>query len=169
VLNHGIGGNRLLSDGLGPNGLARLDRDVIAQPGVRYLVVLLGINDIGARGAGEGGQLIPGAEHLILAYEQIVERARAHGIRVYGATLLPCEGYAPYFSAGNEAVRQAVNAWIRTGGRFDGVIDFDAALRDPQRPARLRPAADGGDHLHPGPTGYRMMGDAVDLRLFFRH
>jgi lysophospholipase L1-like esterase len=158
VLNQGLGGNRLLGDGLGPNALAGLDRDVIAPAGVRYLVVLIGINDVG-NGAG--------AEELIGGYEQIIERARAHGIRVYGATLLPCEGYAPDFSADKEAVRQTVNAWIRTAGRFDGVIDFDAALRDPGRPARLLPAADSGDHLHPGPEGYRRMGQAVDWRRFF--
>jgi lysophospholipase L1-like esterase len=170
VLNQGIGGNRLLGDGLGQNGLARLDRDVLAQAGVRYLVVLLGINDIGTRAAAaERGDPVPGAEQLIQGYEQIIERAHTHGVRVYGATLLPCGGHPTYFSAEGEAVRQAVNAWIRGGGRFDGVIDFDAALRDAQQPARLAPAADGGDHLHPGPTGHRMMGQAVDLRLFFRH
>jgi lysophospholipase L1-like esterase len=170
VLNQGIGGNRLLRDGLGQNALARLDRDVLAQTGVRYLIVLLGINDIGTRVAAQArGEPFATAADLTAAYDQIILRAHAHGIRVYGATLLPFEGSAAYYTQDGEADRQAVNAWIRNGGRFDGVIDFDAALRDPARPARLRPEADGGDHLHPGPGGYRMMGEAVDLRLFFRH
>jgi lysophospholipase L1-like esterase len=167
VVNHGIGGNRLLRDGLGPNALARLDRDVLAQPGVRWLIVLEGINDIGTRvGAREKGERAATADDIIGAYEQIVTRAHAHGIRVYGATLLPFEGAANYFTADGEADRQRINAWIRTGGRFDAVIDFDAATRDPERPSRLSAAVDGGDHLHPSAAGYRIMADAIDLGLF---
>jgi lysophospholipase L1-like esterase len=167
VLNQGIGGNRLLRDGLGQNALARLDRDVLAQTAVRYLVVLLGVNDIGtAVGARARGEPAATADDIVFACEQILARAHAHGIRVYGATILPFEGFAQYFTPEAEADRQKVNAWIRTSGRFDGVIDFDAAMRDPAQPSRLRAEADGGDHLHPGAAGYRIMGDAVDLALF---
>ena len=157
VLNQGLGGNRLLNDGLGPNSLARLDRDVLAQPGVRWLVVLEGINDLGTRSAT--------ARDLIGAYEQIIRRAHARGIKTYGATILPCEG-SFYFKPELEAARQEVNAWIRGSGRFDAVIDFDAATRDPQQPSRLSAAADGGDHLHPGPEGYQTMAGVVNLKLF---
>jgi lysophospholipase L1-like esterase len=157
VLNQGLGGNRLLNDGLGPNVLARLDRDVLAQPGVRWLIVLEGINDLGTRSAT--------ARDVIGAYEQIIRRAHARGIKVYGATILPCEG-SFYFNPQLEAARQEVNAWVRGSGRFDAVIDFDAATRDPQKPSRLSAATDGGDHLHPGPDGYEIMAGAVDLKLF---
>lgn len=157
VLNQGLGGNRVRNDGLGPNALARLDRDVLAQPGARWLIVLEGINDLGTRSST--------ARDLIAAYEQIIERAHARGIRVYGATLLPCEG-SFYFNPGLEAARQEINAWIRESGRFDAVIDFDAATRDPRKPSRLSTAADGGDHLHPGPEGYRIMAGAIDPKLF---
>jgi lysophospholipase L1-like esterase len=167
VVNHGIGGNRLLRDGLGPNALARLDRDVLALPGVRWLIVLEGINDIGTRVAARAkGEPWATAEDIIAAYEQIIDRARARGIRVYGATILPFEGATNYFTPDGEADRQKVNGWIRTSGRFDGVIDFDAATRDPQAPLRLAPAVDGGDHLHPSAAGYRAMADAIDLGLF---
>jgi lysophospholipase L1-like esterase len=171
VLNAGIGGNRLLRDGLGPNALARLDRDVLAQAGVRWLVVLEGINDIGrAAGARATGGPAATADDIIGAYAQIIERARAHGIRVYGATIMPFEGftYAGYYTPEGEADRRRVNEWIRTSGRFDGVIDFDAATRDPAQPSRLSPAVDGGDHLHPSAAGYRIMGEAIDLKLFAR-
>ena len=171
VLNAGLGGNRLLRDGLGPNALARLDRDVLARPGVRWLVVLEGINDIGtAAGARAKGEPAATADDIIAAYMQIIERARSHGIRVYGATIMPFEGftYAGYYTADAEADRQRVNSWIRTSGRFDGVIDFDAATRDGANPLRLSPAVDGGDHLHPSAAGYRIMGEAIDLKLFTR-
>jgi lysophospholipase L1-like esterase len=159
VLNQGLGGNRVLNDGLGPSALARLDRDVLAQPGVRWLIVLEGINDLGTRSAT--------ARDLIGAYDQIIERAHARGIKVYGVTILPCEG-SSYFNARLEAARQEVNAWVRGSGHFDAIIDFDAASRDPKNPSRLAAAADGGDHLHPGPEGYRIMADAVDLELFVK-
>jgi lysophospholipase L1-like esterase len=169
VLNQGIGGNRLLHDGLGPNALARLDRDILAQPGVRWVVVLEGINDIGTGPSLRAkGEPAPTADDIIFAYEQIIERARGHGLLIYGATIMPFEGftYMDYYSPEREADRQRVNAWIRTSGRFDGVIDFDAATRDPERASRLSAAVDGGDHLHPSANGYRIMADAIDLRLF---
>jgi lysophospholipase L1-like esterase len=171
VLNAGIGGNRLLRDGLGPSALARLDRDVLAQPGARWLIVLEGINDIGtASGARAKGEPGATADDIIAAYGQIIDRARAKGLRVYGATIMPFEGftYAGYYTSEAEADRQRVNGWIRTSGRFDAVIDFDAVTRDPAQPARLSPAVDGGDHLHPSAAGYRIMGEAVDLKLFTR-
>ncbi len=157
VLNLGLGGNRILNDGLGPNALARLDRDALAQPGVRWLIVLEGINDLGTRSAT--------ARDLIAAYDQIIIRCHARGIRVYAGTILPC-GNSFYFNPGLEAARQEVNAWIRNSGRFDAVIDFDAATRDPQKPPNLSAAVDGGDHLHPGPEGYRIMAGSIDQRLF---
>jgi lysophospholipase L1-like esterase len=158
VLNQGIGGNCLLHCGLGPNALARFDRDVLAQSGVHWLIVLEGINDLGARTPATAAQLIAG-------YRQLIARAHAHGIRVYGATILPV-GESFYFTPQLEATRQAVNQWIRHGGEFDAVIDMDLALRDPRRPDHLVAAADSGDHLHPANPGYQMMADAVDLRLF---
>jgi lysophospholipase L1-like esterase len=169
VLNAGIGGNRLLRDGLGPNALARLDRDVLAQPGVRWLIVLEGINDIGTRkSAREKGEAWASGDELIAADAQIVARAHARGIRVYGATITPYEGADFYFTPDGEADRVKVNDWIRTSGAFDAVIDFDAAVRDPKSPSRLSAAADSGDHLHPSPAGYRIMADAVDLELLSR-
>jgi lysophospholipase L1-like esterase len=167
VLNDGIGGNRLLRDSLGPNALARFDRDVLAQPGVRWLIVLEGINDIGTRVSAKAkGESAATADDLIGAYEQIIARAHARDIRVYGATVLPFEGAANYFTPDGEADRRKVNDWIRTSGGFDGVIDFDAVTRDPERPSRLSPTVDGGDHLHPSPAGYRIMADTIDLALF---
>jgi lysophospholipase L1-like esterase len=166
VLNQGIGGNRLVHDGLGPNALARLDRDVLSQSGVRWLIVLEGINDLGTRaGAQANGEQAATAQDVIAAYEQIVLRAHARDIRVYGATILPYDG-AGYFTADGEADRQAINTWIRSSGVFDAVIDFDAATRDAEHLSRLRPAADSGDHLHPADAGYKIMADAIDLALF---
>jgi lysophospholipase L1-like esterase len=174
VLNEGIGGNRLLLDALGPNALARFDRDVLAPPGVRYVIVMEGINDIGTfalQGGQQGSQ--PQSAHdalvqrIIGAYEQMILRAHAHGILVLGATLTPFAGSA-YYKPGpqSEADREAVNQWIRTPGHFDAVIDFDKALRDPQRPEQLLPAYDSGDHLHPSPAGYRAMAATVPLADF---
>ena len=166
MLNVGIGGNRILHDGAGQNALARLDRDVLAQSGVRYLIILEGINDIGnSARAKERGEEPVHASDLIGAFEQIVARAHAHNVLVYGATILPFEG-AGYFSQAGEADRQAVNKWIRTSGKLDGVVDLDAATRDAQNTSHLVKAADGGDHLHPTDEGYRMMGNAIDLKLF---
>ncbi|GGP86456.1 SGNH/GDSL hydrolase family protein [Saccharothrix coeruleofusca] len=167
LLNQGAGGNRVLNDGLGPNALARLDRDVLAQSGARWLVVFEGVNDIGTAPATAEAQRKV-AEDLIAAYDQIVVRAHAQDIRVYGATLTPFGGNTNYDDpeGHRESARQAVNTWIRTSGRFDAVIDFDAATRDPARPRDLLPAYDDGDHLHLNPTGYRALADAVPLNLF---
>lgn len=170
VSNQGIGGNHLLTDGLGPNALARFDRDVLAQAGVRWLIVFEGVNDLG--GLARTGE-VSQAEHttrtrrVIAAYEQIVDRAHAHGIRVIGATITPYVGSDYYHpSPLSEADRQAVNEWIRAPGHFDAVIDFDAVVRDPRQPDRLRPAYDCGDHLHPSPAGYKAMGESIPLTLF---
>ena len=170
VSNQGIGGNHLLIDGLGPNALARFDRDVLAPAGVRWVIVFEGVNDLG--GLARTGE-VPAADHanlvdrLISAYQQLVERAHAHGLRVYGATITPYAG-SDYYHPGplSEADRQAVNAWIRTPGHFDALIDFDAVIRDPQHPDRLLPAYDCGDHLHPFVNGYKAMGQAIPLTLF---
>jgi lysophospholipase L1-like esterase len=167
VLNQGIGGNRLLRDGLGPNMLARFDRDVIAQPGARWVVVQAGINDIGTRiEARKHGEGFASADDIIGAYEQLIARAHARGLKIYGATLPPYAGADFYWSADGEADRRKINAWIRTAGRFDAVIDFDAALRDPNDPTRLARAFDSGDHLHPSLAGYAEMARVVDLDLF---
>ena len=166
VINRGISGNRLLGTNganllAGRSALERFDRDVLATSGVRHLVVLIGINDIGNSSAAN-----PVTAHdLIAGYRQLIARARAARIAVIGVTLLPFEG-AAYYSVEKEALRQAVNAWIRSGDEFDAVIDFDRATRDPARPSRLLPAYDSGDHLHPGELGYQAMGNAVPLELF---
>jgi lysophospholipase L1-like esterase len=169
VLNEGIGGNRLLADGLGPNALARFDRDVLAQNGVRYLIVLEGINDIGnltRTTVATDAQHEELVRRIIGAYRQITMRAHAHGIKVLGGTILPFMGSGFYHpGASNEQDRQAVNAWIRAPEHFDAVIDFDKVAADPAHPDRLRPDYDCGDHLHPSPAGYRAMADAVALEL----
>ncbi|MEO3803558.1 SGNH/GDSL hydrolase family protein [Nonomuraea sp. B1E8] len=166
VANQAAGGNRLLDDGLGPGGLARLDRDVLAQSGVRWLIVLAGVNDIGTAPATRPAQKRV-AEDLIAAYEQIIVRAHAHDILVYGGTLTPFGGNLPYDDAPGhrEAARQTVNDWIRTGGRFDAVIDFDRAARDPAAPRRLLAELDLGDHLHLNPAGHRALAGAVPAGL----
>jgi lysophospholipase L1-like esterase len=170
VVNQGIGGNRVLQDGLGPNALARFDRDVLGTPGVRHLIVLEGINDLGGLDrVEEHSQEAHDALVLQLegAFFQIVERAHAHGIRVYGATLTPYAGSDYYHpSDRSEADRQSLNQWIRTSHVFDQVIDFDAIVRDQAHPNRLAPEADSGDHLHPGPIGYKRMGDGISLNIF---
>jgi len=170
VLNQGIGGNRLLTDGLGPNALSRFDHDVLAQAGARSLIVLEGVNDIGMLGRGEN---VSQSSHdslvqrMIAAYEQIIVRAHTANIQVIGATIMPFTG-SDYYHPGpaSEADRQAVNHWIRSPGHFDAVLDFDEITRDPQHPDRLLPAYDSGDHLHPSPAGYAAMADAVPLSLF---
>ena len=164
ILNQAIAGNRLLTEQVVPfgiNALARFDRDVLAQTGVTHVVVLEGINDIGMARQGPG----PSAEDLIAAHEQIVERAHAHGLKIYGCTLTPFEG-AAYFSPAGETKRQAFNTWMRSQKIYDGVIDFDAVVRDPQSPTKVQMAYDSGDHLHPNDAGYEAMGGAIDLKLF---
>ncbi|GAA2388335.1 SGNH/GDSL hydrolase family protein [Streptomyces glaucosporus] len=167
VLNQGAGGNRVLDDGLGPNVLARLDRDVLAQSGVEWLIVFEGVNDIGTAEATEAAQKRV-ADDLIAAYDQIVTRAHAQGIEVYGATLLPFGGNGMYDDPAGlrERTRRTVNEWIRTGGRFDAVIDFDRAVRDPRDPGRLRADVHDGDWLHLNPKGYGMLADAIPYHLF---
>jgi len=164
VVNAGIGGNRVLSDGgfaiFGQSALTRFDRDVLSVPGVSHVIVLEGVNDLGSSKTDP-----PTAEALIAGYRQIVARGHAHGLKMIGATILPYGG-AAYFGEPGEAVRQAVNRWIRTRHEFDAVIDLDAAIRDPARPERMRADLQSGDWLHPNDAGYRVMGDAVDLGLF---
>jgi lysophospholipase L1-like esterase len=163
VGNMGIGGNRVLRDVAGASALARFDRDVLSQPGVKWVMVLEGINDIG-RGATTPAEMVT-ADDLIAGYKQIIERAHTHGIKAIGCTLTPFEG-ANYSREEGEAVREALNTWIRTSGAYDAVVDFEAATRDPNNPKRFRADLDPGDHLHPNDAGYQAMADAVDLSLF---
>ncbi len=163
VLNEAISGNKLLLDGAGPNALARFDRDVLAQSGVKYLIIIEGINDIGHTRTDPTDHTT--ADDLIWALDQLVQRAHTHGILVIGGTLTPYHG-AGYSSESGEAIRTAVNQWIRTSGVFDGVIDFEAATRDPAHPDTFLPTYEHGDHLHPNDAGYKAMGDAIDLKLF---
>jgi lysophospholipase L1-like esterase len=161
VVNQAAGGNRVLQDGLGPNVLARLDRDLLAQSGVSRAIVFEGINDIGTAAPAAAAAT---AADLIDAYDQILTRAHAAGIEVYGATLTPFGGNEGYDDPLREAARTSVNAWIR--GHFDAVLDFDRVVRDPVTPVRLLPAYDVGDHLHLNPAGYRALGTSVPAGLF---
>jgi lysophospholipase L1-like esterase len=163
VANMGIGGNRVLRDGSGASALARFDRDVLSQPGVKWVTLMEGINDIG-RMATVPAEAVT-ADELIGAYKQLIEQAHAHGVQVIGCTLTPYEG-AGYSREDGEAVRAAVNAWIRTSGAFDTVVDFEAATRDAANPKRIRAEFDPGDHLHPNDAGYQAMADAFDLAIF---
>jgi lysophospholipase L1-like esterase len=166
VINMGISGNRVLREGAGSSGLARFDRDVLSRPGARWVLLLLGINDIGF-------SAVPGlpasekatAEDIIAGHQLLISRARIHGLRIIGATLTAFEGVNVY-SAEGERMRQQVNQWIRTSGAFDAVIDFDRATRDPEHPTRLRAEFDSGDHIHPNDAGNRAMAQSVDLKLF---
>jgi lysophospholipase L1-like esterase len=178
VVNEGIVGNRLLRDTdiFGVSALARFDRDALVLPGVTHIVLLEGINDIGFAGAKMDGQYLadpaetPSAQDIIDAYRQLISRAHARGIKVIGATMTPCEGadIPGYYSEAKESVRETVNKWIRTSGAFDGIIDFDAVVRDPDHPTRLLPKLASKDHLHPNPAGYKAMADSIDLALFGR-
>ena len=164
VANMGIGGNRLLRDGTGVSALARFDRDVLSQSGVKWVVVLEGINDIGRETTVPAEAVT--ADELIGAYKQIIERARTHGIKVIGATLTPYEDSHYYSRENGEAIREAVNQWIRTSGAWDAVVDFEAATRDPNNRKRIRADFDPGDHLHPNDAGYQAMAKAFDLGIF---
>jgi lysophospholipase L1-like esterase len=169
VANAGISGNRVLSDGSGVSALARFERDVLGQPGVTHVTVLLGINDIGGPGTVFGANdAIMGPEDIIAGHQQLIARARVRGLKIFGCTLTPFEVAANpgYFSPVKEARRQAVNRWIRSSGAYDAVIDFDTAVRDPAQPTKMRADWDSGDHLHPNDAGYRAMAEAVDLSLF---
>lgn len=170
VLNVGTGGNRLLLDGLGPNALARLDADVLAQAGILYLIILEGVNDLGML-TREGD--VPKPEHEAIvhqieaAYQQIITRAHTHGIKVIGGTIMPFAGSRFYHPGPNtDADRQAINEWIRGAGHFDAAVDFDKVMRDPENPGQLAPKYDSGDHLHPSPAGYAAMAHAIPLSLF---
>jgi lysophospholipase L1-like esterase len=166
VINMGISGNRVLREGAGSSGLARFDRDVLSRPGARWIVLLLGINDIGF-------SAIPGlpasekatAEDIIAGYQLLISRARLHGLGIIGATLTPFEGVNTYTVAG-EQMRQQINQWIRGSGQFDAVIDFDRATRAADHPTRLRAEFDSGDHIHPNDAGNKAMAEAVDVKLF---
>lgn len=171
VLNAGISGNRLLSAGWGESALARFERDALRHEGVRAVIVLLGTNDIGFPGSPFAPtEPAVTVQALGRAFLQLVEQAHARGVRVLGATVPPFENalagtpLAGHHSPHKEAMRQALNAWIRESRAFDAVVDFDAVLRDPAHPARLRPELDSGDHLHPGDRGYQLMAEAIDLR-----
>ena len=172
VLNHGVGGGRVLNDGAGPNALARFERDVLAMPGVRYVLILEGVNDLGTftRDAPQTPEAHADLVHrLTAAYAEMIRRAHERGLFVIGGTIIPYGGFELYHpTAVNEADRQAVNAWIRAPGHFDAVVDFDALMRDPAHPERMRPEVDNGDHIHPSIAGYRAMAEAVPLALFTR-
>ena len=177
VVNEGIGGNRILHDGAGTSALARFDRDVLSHPGVKNLIVLLGVNDIGFPRVRMSELKIPNvgvnqfaservsAEEIIWGLQQIISRGREHGIKVYGATIMPFEGTNSYDAEG-EQIRGEVNKWIRSGGAFDRVFDFDQLVRDPDHSSRLRSIYDSGDHIHPNPTGYKAMAESIPLSLF---
>jgi lysophospholipase L1-like esterase len=173
VLNEGISGARVLRDRMGVNALARFDRDVLAQPHADTVVLMMGINDIGWPGTMlvPKGEAAPSADDVIAGYRQLIVRAHAHAMRIIGATLTPFEDtfhgtpLYGYYDADKETKRQAINAWIRGSGAFDGVIDFDAALRDPSNPKHILAKYDSGDHLHPQDVGYKAMADSVDLKL----
>lgn len=168
VVNKGIAGNRLLHDSLGPDALARFDRDTLASTGVTHVIVQLGGNDIFTINPTEDVTV----DQVIQGHKQLIERAHAKGLRIYGCTLTPVQGFLvpgtpfPVFTLANEAKRQAINAWIRSSGEYDAVIDFDRVLRDPDVPARILPQYDSGDHGHPTDAGYKALADAIDLRLF---
>lgn len=166
VADEGISGNRVLRSALrfGASGEARFGPDALDVPGVRDVIVLEGINDIGfSAGPGDPRADVSAAQ-IIAGYRQLIARAHTRGLKIFGATLLPFAG-AGYYTAAGEAKREAVNAWIRTSGAFDGVIDFDAVMRDPADPLRLNPAYDSGDHLHPDDAGYQAMADAISLSM----
>ncbi len=167
VMNQGLGGNRILHDVRGDSGLRRLDRDVIAQPGVTHAIIMLGTNDLRNRSAKPEEEVT--AAQMIAGLKQIALRGQARGIKMLGCTLTPYwnETFLPgAWNPRRETVRQAVNAWLREGSAFDSLIDFDQALRDPENPLRMVPKFDCGDHLHPSDLGYCTMGDAIDLALF---
>lgn len=162
VLNAGLGGNAVLEGGLGPSAMERFARDVLSPAGARYAIVLEGVNDIGA-----GTDVTTVAHRLIAAYEQFIAAAHDRGIRIFGVPILPFEG-SQYSGEAQQQARRTVNHWIRTSGKFDAVLDLDAAVRDPNNPERLLVAYDTGDHLHLSPEGYQCLADAVDLTLFYQ-
>jgi lysophospholipase L1-like esterase len=172
IVNHGISGNQVLRDGAGISALARFDRDILSTPGLTHLILLEGINDIGTGGfafPGTSGSLPPerSVGEIIAGYRQLIARAHASGIKIFGATLTPFEGtFAGYYSPQKDEVRIEVNEWIRSSGEFDGVIDFEAAIRDPNNPRIMQAEYNSGDNLHPGDAGYERMAEYIDLELF---
>lgn len=166
VINMGISGNRVLREGAGSSALARFDRDVLSRPGVKWVLLLEGINDIGFSALPNlpASEKVTAAE-IITGYRQLIGRAHLHGLRIIGGTMTPFEGVNTYTEAG-ERMRQEVNRWIRDSGEFDAVVDFDAATRDPAAPTRLRGSYDSGDHIHPNDAGNKAMAEAIDLKLF---
>jgi lysophospholipase L1-like esterase len=166
VVNQGISGNQVLRDGAGVSALARLDRDVLSRPGVKWVILLEGINDINIRGRVDGPNALT-SDELIWGYRQIIARCHAQGIQVIGATIMPEEG-VPTASDRGEGIRLTVNRWIRAKGHFDALVDFDEVVRDHERPVRLKPEFDPGDHIHPNDTGNQAMADVFDLGLFAR-
>jgi lysophospholipase L1-like esterase len=172
VLNQGIAGNRVLSDGAGISALARFERDVLSQPGVSHVVTFVGINDIGFPGTAiEPNGIVRTADEIIAGYKQLIERAHLRSIKIIGSPLTPFENALAgtpnqgYFTPDKEAKRLAVNNWIRTSGAFDGIIDFERVVADPAHPASIAAAYDSGDHLHPNDAGYKAMGESIDLKL----
>jgi lysophospholipase L1-like esterase len=169
VINAGVPGNRLLhGDASNPSGLSRFVHDALDPPDVRIVILLEGTNDIGWLGNPHSAGDVVSAQEIIAADRELIARAHERHVKIYGGTLPPFAGaaYPGYYSPEGEAMRAAVNRWIRTGGAFDAVIDFDAALRDPADPKRLRPDCDSGDHLHPSRAGEAAMAAAIDLALF---
>jgi lysophospholipase L1-like esterase len=168
VLNAGIAGGRLLRDSLGPNGLARFDRDVLSQAGLTHVFVQIGGNDSFSLNPGEEAT----ADQIIQGHKQLIERAHAKGFRIFGCTLTPVKGFlipgtpVPLFTPMGEQKRAAINQWIRTGSEYDDFVDFDQILRDPSDPEQLNPLYDSGDHGHPTDAGYKALADAIDLKLF---
>jgi lysophospholipase L1-like esterase len=176
VVNMGISGNRVLNDGAGQSALARFDRDVLSVPGAAYVIIFEGVNDLGISFGNFVGpfaerfkSLAPvrkaTAVEMIAGYRQLIERAHSKGLKVLGATIAPYAGSA-YYSEEGEAQRQAINSWIRTGGVFDGVLDFDAVLRDPRQPTQIADALHAGDHLHGSDAGYAAVAKSIELALF---
>lgn len=174
VVNSGIAGNRIVNDGAapyrGPSSLSRFDRDVLDKPGVRWVLLLQGSNDVSAGDVLKTPKEKVSAEQIIEGMKTLIARARAKGIEIWGGTLLPKGGAAFPAPPSEEAriKRHAVGKWIRTSGAFDAVVDFEKVMRDPANPDRLLPAYDSGDHLHPNDAGYKAMAEALDLRLFAR-
>lgn len=166
VINQAAGGNRILADGLGPNALGRIDRDVISHPGVKYAIIFEGVNDIGTAATDESIQSLV-SHRIIQAYDQMILRLHRHDVAVFGATITPMSGPGQDYGHPNrEKTRQKVNEWIRSSGKFDAVMDFDNVVRDPDHPEQLLAEYDTGDHLHLNPAGYKAITDAIDLGVF---
>ena len=174
VVNHGISGNQVLADGAGQSALARFDRDVLSVPGASHVIVFEGVNDLGLGFGKIEGPLAalmpppavkPTRDAMVAGYRQLIARAHAKGLKIYGATIAPYEG-AIYYSAEGNAVRQAINDWIRASKEFDGVLDFDAAFRDPAKPTQMKEAFQAGDHLHGSDAGYKAVAESIDLEMF---